>query len=139
MLPEPERNKAMIRNIYKALLKHGSALVIVPSMESVLFSTWRLIDWYKREGLDIQDIPNSEFNYYSAGKRKMLQGIIHIDGVPTKHFSEPELQVLFADANLSVTAMEKIEYAWNTEFDVPPAWMGAPYPWDWLIECKKMN
>lgn len=139
MLPEPKRNVAMIRNVHKALRPGGSALIVMPSLESVMFSTWRMIDWYRKEGVDVEDIPNTEFNYYSASKRNILQGIIHIDGVPTKHFSEPELHVLFTDAGLAVTAIEKIEYEWNTEFDSPPAWMKTPYPWDWLIECKKIT
>ncbi len=139
MLPEPQRNVAMIRNVHKALRTNGSALIVVPSMESVMFSTWRLMEWYRREGIGTDDIPNTEFNYYSASKRKMLHGIIHIDGVPTKHFSELEIHVLFQEAGLAVTAIEKIEYHWNTEFDSPPAWMKSPYPWDWLIECKKIT
>jgi SAM-dependent methyltransferase len=139
MLPEPQRNVAMIRNIHKALRPGGSALIVMPSIESVMFSTWRMIEWYRKEGVKPEDIPNSEFNYYSASKRNILQGIIHIDGVPTKHFSEPELRVLFTDAGLAVTAIERIEYEWNTEFDSPPAWMKTPYPWDWLIECKKIT
>lgn len=139
MLPETQRNVAMIRNVHKALRMNGSALIVVPSMESVLFSTWRMMEWYRREGVAVDRIPNTEFNYYSASKRKILEGMIHIDGVPTKHFSAPEIQVLFEEAGLLVTALEKIEYDWNTEFDSPPAWMQSPFPWDWLIECKKIT
>lgn len=137
MLPEIDKNVAMIRNIYKALRTNGSALIVVPSLESVLFSSWRLIDWYKKEGVGPEEIPNSEMNYFKASKRDILQGIIYIDSVPTKHYSEPEIQVLFNDAGLTITAIEKLEYHWDTEFDSPPAWMKAPFPWDWLIECKK--
>ena len=137
MLPEIDKNVAMIRNIYRALRINGSALIVVPSLESVLFSSWRLIDWYKKEGVSPEEILNSEMKYFKASKRDILQGIIHIDNVPTKHYSEPEIQVLFNDAGLTITAIEKLEYHWDTEFDSPPAWMKAPFPWDWLIECKK--
>jgi SAM-dependent methyltransferase len=137
MLPEAEKNVAMIQNIHKALRPNGHALIVVPSMESVLFSSWRMIDWYKKEGVDPIAIPNSELHYYKAAKRDLLQGIIHIDGIPTKHFSAPEIDVLFNDARLTITAIEKLEYEWNTEFAAPPVWMKAPYPWDWLIECRR--
>ena len=137
MLPEAEKNTAMIRNVYKALRTTGNALIVLPSLESVLFSSWRLIQWYKKEGVDPVNIPDAELNYYKASKRDIIQGIIHIDRVPTKHYSEPELHVLFQDAGLKITAIEKLEYQWNTEFDSPPSWMKAPYPWDWLIECRK--
>lgn len=137
MLSEIEKNLAMIRNVYKALRPNGHAVIVVPSMESILFSSWRLIDWYRKEGVKADKIPNSEFSYFQADKRSILQGIIHIDGVPTKHYSEPELHVLFGEAYLTITVIEKLEYAWDTEFPSPPKWMKAPYPWDWLIECKK--
>ncbi len=139
MLPESQRNVSMLQNIQKALRVNGSALIVVPSLESVMFSSWRLIDWYKKEGVKAVDIPPSELSYYKAPKREIVQGIIHIDGVPTKHYSESEIQVLFENAHLAITAIEKLEYDWSTEFDTPPLWMKAPYPWDWLIECKKLK
>ncbi len=139
MLPEFEKNKAMIQNIYKALRINGAGLIVVPSLESVMFSSWQLINWYKKEGIPAEEIPQSELSYYKGSKRDILQGIIYIDKVPTKHYSEPELKVLFNDAGLSITAVEKLEYEWKTEFDSPPSWLKAPYPWDWLIEVRKLK
>ena len=114
-------------------------MLVLPSLESILFSSWRLIDWYRKEGVKPDRIPDSELNYFSASKRKIIEGIIHIDGVPTKHFSEPELRVLMEESGLAVTALERLEYDWNTEFPEPPRWMKAPYPWDWLVECKNLE
>jgi len=62
---------------------------------------------------------------------------VHIDGVPTKHYTEPEIQVVFRDTGLKVTAVRKLEYDWSTELSFPPSWLQDPYPWDWLVECKK--
>ena len=137
MLPEVEKNRLMFRNIAKALRPGGSALIVVPSLESIMFSSWRLINWYKKEGVKPEQIPESELKYFSAPKRSIIEGIIHIDGVPTKHYSDPELRVLMDEAGLAITALERLEYDWNTEFPFPPSWMKAPYPWDWLVECKK--
>ena len=129
MLPEIEKNVALIENAYKALRPSGTAFIVLPSLESIFFSTRRLIDWYKKEGVSPEQIPNAELD--------ILQGIIHIDKVPTKHYSEPGIQVLFGEAKLTLTAVEKLEYHWETEFASPPDWMKATYPWDWLVECKK--
>jgi len=137
MLPEVEKNYLMLRNIQRTLKSGGSALLVIPSTESILFSAWRLIDWYKKENVSVKDIPLSELSYFKGSKQDILQGIYYIDGVPTKHYSEPEIELIFRDAKLSVTAIEKLEYEWDTEFDSPPGWMKAPYPWDWLVECKK--
>jgi SAM-dependent methyltransferase len=137
MLPEVEKNYAMLRTIQQSLKPGGVALLVLPSMESILFSSWRLIDWYRREGVDVANIPASELAYFKNNKREILKGNLHINGVPTKHYSQPELEVIIQEAGMTLTNLEKIEYDWNTEFAEPPDWMKSPYPWDWLVECVK--
>jgi len=137
MLPEIDRTHAMIRNIQQALRVGGNALLVLPSLDSVLYSSWRLIELYKKEGVSVEKIPDSEFTYFKAGKRDIIQGIIYIDGVPTKHFGRSELDVVFRESGLSITNVDKVEYEWSSEFAEPPVGMQAPYPWDWLVECRK--
>lgn len=60
-----------------------------------------------------------------------------IDGVPTKHFLKEELNVLLAQKQMTVLEVKKLEYPWDTEFEHPPKWMKAPFPWDWLILARK--
>jgi hypothetical protein len=139
MLPEIEKNYLMLKNIQRSLKQNGSALLVIPSMESVLFSSWRLINLYGREGVGSKEIPISEFNYYKGGIQHVLQGIFYIDGVATKHYSQPEIEVIFKNAKLEVTAIKKLEYGWDTEFSEPPAWMKGPFPWDWLVECRNIS
>ncbi|MCZ8216151.1 MAG: class I SAM-dependent methyltransferase, partial [Cyclobacteriaceae bacterium] len=138
MLPEIEKNYTMFSNIQRSLKKGGHALLVLPSIESMMFASWRLIDWYQKEGVALDDIPNSELAYFKSPKKEILRGNVHINGVPTKHYSEPELEVILQQAGFAVQAIKKIEYDWNTEFSTVPAWMKAPYPWDWMIVCKKV-
>lgn len=137
MLPEIEKTHAMIKNIQKALRVGGSALLVLPSLDSVLYSSWRLIELYKKDGIGPDKIPSTEFAYFKASKRDIVQGIIYIDGVPTKHFGYSELEVVFRNAGLTITNIDKLEYDWNSELASPPKGMQGPYPWDWLVECKK--
>jgi SAM-dependent methyltransferase len=137
MLPEVEKTHAMILNIQKALRVGGTALLVLPSLDSVLYASWRLMEMYRRNGVKTDEIPSDEFDYFNASKRDIVQGIIHIDGVPTKHWGQSELEVVFKNAGLTITAIDKVEYDWDTELDSPPQWMKEPYPWDWLVECKK--
>ncbi len=137
MLPELTKNVRMFKNVSRALKKGGSAVLVLPAMESILFASWRLIDWYKREGVAPKDIDRDELNYFKGSKTDILQGLVHIDNVPTKHYLASELHVLLAEAGLTITALDKVEYRWDTEFQSPPNWIKAPYPWDWLVECRK--
>jgi SAM-dependent methyltransferase len=137
MLPEIEKTHTIIRNIQKSLKPGGTAMLVLPSLDSVLYSSWRLIEIYKKEGIDVNDIPDSEFHYLKASRRRLVEGIIYIDDVPTKHFMRPELDVVFAAVGFTLTKVDKVEYAWDTELTSPPKWLKEPYPWDWLVECKK--
>ncbi len=137
ILPEVEKNNAILKNIQKSLKSNGNALVVIPSFESMLFSAWRLIDWYQKEKVKPEKIDTSEWSSFSGKKIDILQGLVSIDGVITKHYSHEEIQVVFNRCGLSVSAIEKIEYPWDSEFSKPPKWMNNPYPWDWLIECTK--
>lgn len=137
MLPEIEKTYSILRNIQNSLKPGGTALFVLPALESVLYSSWRLIEIYKKEGVDVDDIPDSEFHYLKASRRRLVEGIIYIDNVPTKHFTRPELDVVFKAAGFSSTKVDKVEYDWDTELSAPPKWLKDPYPWDWLVECKK--
>lgn len=137
LLPDLEKNIAMIKNAHKSLKSGASAVFVMPAMESILFYAWRLIEWYKKENVAPSEIDDSEFSYFSGSKRELFQGLIKIDGVTTKHYLHPEIEVIFRDAGFTIQKIDKIEYEWTTEFAEPPAWLKAPYPWDWLVEVSK--
>jgi SAM-dependent methyltransferase len=136
MFPDLRKNKLAFKNIAHALKSKGTALIVLPSLESALFSSWQLIQLYGQEGVKPGAIPNSEFQYFKGNKRDILQGILHIDNVPTKHYSANELEVILPQAGFTITTLEKLEYDWSTELADPPKTLKAPYPWDWLVEVR---
>jgi len=136
MLPEAEKSMAMLQTIRKSLKPNGRALFVLPSLESALYSVWQLIEWYKKEKVLADQIPEDELNIIKAKKTDLVDGIVYIDGIPTRHYSAAQLEVWFAKAGLKITAIEKIEYDWDSEFASPPKWLTEPYPWDWLVESK---
>lgn len=137
LLPDLEKNIAMLHNAHKALKKNAAAVFVIPSLDSMLFYAWRLIEWNKKEGVKPSDIPDSEFSYFSGSKRDIFQGLIRIDGVVTKHYSHPEIKVIFREAGFKIRNIDHIEYEWTTEFADPPGWLKDPYPWDWLVEVTR--
>jgi SAM-dependent methyltransferase len=137
MFPDLKKNQLAFKNIAHALKPGGTALFVLPSLDSALFSSWQLIQLYEREGVKANKIPSHEFQYFKS-KRDLVQGIIYIDGVPTKHYSASELEVILPAAGFTITKLEKLHYDWNTELAEPPKNLGAPYPWDWLVEVSKI-
>lgn len=137
MFTDQQKNKQFLKNIFNSLKPGGKALIILPSLDSAIFTSWRMIDLYQREGVKPEDIPAEEFHYNNQNAMALFQGIIQIDGVPTKHYSESEIRVIFKEAGFELTAIDKVEYEWNTELSSPPKWLQEPFPWDWIVECKK--
>lgn len=136
MLPEVDKNRVMLRNIRKSIRPGGHVVMVLPSLESFFYSAWQLIEWYKKEGTSPEEIDASELGGFKGTKTDLIQGIVRIDGVKTKHYLQPELEVLFRDAGFTKVVTNKLEYDWTTEFSTPPKWMKEPYPWDWIIEAE---
>jgi SAM-dependent methyltransferase len=136
MLPELDKNRRMFQTIHRSLRPGANAILVLPSLDSFFYSALRLIEWYKREGVDAGDITNSEFDGFRSTKRDIIRGLVSIDGVVTKHYSLPELELILPDAGFKVEGIERLEYEWDTEFTKPPTWMKGPYPWDWVVQIK---
>lgn len=137
ILPDVKKDHRIISNAARTLKRGGKAVFVIPSLDSILYSAWRLIDWYGKEGVDPGSIARDELAAFKGTKLDLLQGIVDVGGVPTKHYSLAEIQALFPERGLTVTAIDKLEYSWKTEFNAPPRWMKDPYPWDWLVACEK--
>jgi SAM-dependent methyltransferase len=135
ILPDVDKNRAIIKTVRRGLSPRGSAIFVIPSLESLFYSSWVLLDWYKKEGVKPDRVPKDELHYFNRDTTDIIQGIVNINGVPTKHYTSSEIHFLFDEARFKITALEKLEYDWSTEFSAPPSWLKGPYPWDWMVEC----
>lgn len=114
----------------------GTLLLVVPSLESALYTNFRRLDSHVRSGASgeqaiAQSLPNE------GNIPQLEQGVRGIDGVETKHFLREEIIVQLADRSLQVDEISKITYDWTTEFAEPPEWLGPPHPWNWLVVARR--
>ena len=110
--------------------------MLVPLLESVLLTVHRQVLWNFEEYKNYQQAAaaaSSELGFTACSVR---DGVVEKGGTPTKHYLREELELLLQELGHQVCSIEKVEYPWNTEFEHPPASMGAPYPWDWLVVSK---
>lgn len=124
--------EAILANLTRALRPGGHLLLVVPSLESVLLTNARLAAWNRRRRTVRK--PDKVLDGRDVG-----EGIVKIEGVPTKHYLREELELELTGRGLRLVALEKIEYNWDTEFDVAPIWMKSPWPWDWLCLAQRVN
>lgn len=134
-----KKNYAILNTVVSGLKKGGSAVIVIPSYESASLSFMQLLKMYKKDGVKINKIPKDELNPKHFSLDWVQNGIVAIDGHPTKHYLLQELYALFNNANFSIEAIKKIEFGWDSEFASPPKGLGKPYPWDWMIEVKRIK
>jgi SAM-dependent methyltransferase len=128
----------ILNKISKSLRPGGHFVLVVPSLESMLFAQFRLIQWNLKTGMTHEQAVSASIEEAESVLDLPLEhGMVDINGVATKHYLKEELIVLLKDLRFDIAAIEKIEYDWSTEFDQPPRWMKEPYPWDWLVLSKK--
>ncbi len=128
--------RGILRGLARKMARGGVLLLIVPSLESALFSNQRLVEWNRRLGIEESEALASGIPATARGARELLQGIVRIENVPTKFYLREEASLLLESHGFRLLAADKVEYEWDTEFEKPPRWMGKPRPWDWLFTAR---
>ncbi|MEW5896035.1 MAG: class I SAM-dependent methyltransferase [Candidatus Omnitrophota bacterium] len=122
-----------ILKVMRACLKsNGRMVLVVPSLESYYYAAYKLTEWKLREEV----LGRSGF---SSGAFQKGHGVVPIDGVMTKHYLKEELLSFLKLVGFEVLGIQKIRYGWETEYEDPPKWMQAPYPWDWMVVAKQQK
>jgi hypothetical protein len=103
----------------------------------MLFVDVRFLEWKIKHGVPAARALAAVYPHNPLGDHNARQGIIDIDGVATKHYLLEELHTTMASHGLDVLETAKIEYPWDSEFDSPPSWMQAPFPWDWFVMARR--
>ena len=136
MLPDAEANHRMFANIADLLKPKASAVLVVPSTESMLFTSWMLTELYRKDGVKTKDIDPEEFDYFQGERHEIASGVFYINDVPTRHYTSLELEVIAKTYGMKITALERVEYDWTSELGDPPKSLTSPHPFDWLVECR---
>lgn len=129
-----KKRSIFFKNLSRCIKKNGYLLLVIPSLESSLFTSIIRQRWNPDK--DANEVIRK--NKSGSQLRNILQGNAEIDNVPTKHYLKEELQLLLKNEGFQAENFEKIEYEWNTEFLKPPKWLTEPKPWDWMVVAKKL-
>ena len=137
IMPDARLREGILSTVHRNLRKGASLVAVVPSLEVTLLTYQRIGQWYRRDGSSTTEAV--EYMRDSAREEivSLVEGIVKISDTPTKHYLKEEVLMLFHESGFRVSALEKIEYAWDADFEDAPKWMQDPYPWDWLIVARK--
>lgn len=137
ILPDRDVRRRILANMHASLRPGGHLLAIVPSTENALFVSQTLAEWNRREGVGVDEAYKEPLDTMGRDVRAVIDGIVRIEGVPTKHYLREEAELMFTEAGFRVSKVDKVEYDWTTEFTEPPSWLGEPGPWDWLFVVER--
>lgn len=137
IMPDHKTRGAILRTIHGALKPGATLLIVVPSLESALYTDVRVVEWNMREGMSHRAACGRGLASEPGLVGPVAAGVVEVGGEPTKHYLREEAVVLLRRSGFDVRAVEKVEYSWRTEFERPPRWLGEPYPWDWLLTCAR--
>jgi SAM-dependent methyltransferase len=136
--PQLSARERMWPNVAASVKRGGHLVLVVPSLESALFSRHRLAEWNLRSGIPAKEALRRSFGNDDPNSAQIARGgVLDAGGTLTKHYLQEEIESTGSRFGLSLESCQKIEYPWTTEFHRPPRWMKAPFPWDWLAVLRK--
>lgn len=136
LTPDLRTRERLWNSVSSVVAEGGVLLLVVPSLESALYTNFRRLDWHVRAGVEHEFDARSELGF-EGPLADAEQGVRLIEGVPTKHYLREEIIVQLGDRGLEVAETIQLTYAWTAEFADPPDWMAAPYPWNWLVVARR--
>ncbi|MEM9235417.1 MAG: class I SAM-dependent methyltransferase [Verrucomicrobiota bacterium] len=136
--PKLAAREAMWRNLAGSIKRGGILILVVPSLESALYSRHRLVEWNLRSGIPAAKASRQSFDDTDPDAIHIArEGVMDAGGTETKHYLREEIESTAKRHRLQIESCEKLEYPWTTEFHQPPRWMKNPLPWDWLAVFRK--
>lgn len=134
LTPNNKSRNAAYETVIKAVAKNGYLVLVVPALESALYSEFILTQWNERDRKAGKKVSKEAMKQGDP-----FAGVIHLDTTPTKHYLKEELYFMLQHSGFEVVEAQKVEYTWATEFNSPPKWLTAPCPWDWLVVARRVK
>ena len=128
-----------MESIVRFTRRGGTALITVPALESCIHVYETLIRLRKELGGGNGLSRREARREFDKEVPSVLDGLVSIQGVPTKHWMKQEVVAFIEDAGLTVERVRRVEFSWESEIDSPPEWLGKPYPWDWLVVARRLD
>jgi SAM-dependent methyltransferase len=126
--PSHRGRTSVLRSARSLLSPGGRLILVVPSFESAA-----MVATAEREAIGSQ--ASRRAGHWDVGARP--NGVVSIDGVPTKHYSRQELRDSLISLGLTVTRVRRVEYSWRSQGVRPGPKLRHRLPWDWIAVAQE--
>ena len=103
LTPNAQSRNAAYETVIKAVAKKGYLVLVVPALESALYSEFILDQW------DAKDKAAGKKVDKVAKEGNPFEGTMHLDGTPTKHYLKEELHFMLQNSGFEIVETKKVK------------------------------
>ncbi|MDQ8200855.1 class I SAM-dependent methyltransferase [Pelagicoccus enzymogenes] len=126
IMPSLDERLRAWRCVTNQVVSGGTLLLVLPSLESVQMDLIQRVDNLIDQGHSCEEAL-AQGQSSRASSQDLQQGIHRLDGLPTKHYFQDEIEYLLGEHQFDLQEMLKIEYSNSRDAD----------SWDWLIRAVR--
>ena len=126
----------MLVNMRTCLGEEGHLVLVVPSLESQLWSYQNHLEHELQLGASRRRAVATANEVATEELTSVAEGIVCLSGTDTKFYLGPELDAELSDHGFDVIERRAIEYGWEEEL-LPEDWKRQPGPWHWVVVGRK--
>jgi SAM-dependent methyltransferase len=136
IMPSAKEVKRCFSNIHKSLKKGGRCLLILPSMESVLYNGMLMLHKELKGKKESSAITAAKRRFENK-KYDFFRGL-YIDGRDKqKFYYEHEIRYLMKEAGFKDVEVRKVLYPWGKDVSDYEDFPKEEKLWDWFVKAKK--
>jgi len=136
MMPSLNVRMQAWRAVTNQMVRGGTLLLVVPSLESMHYEVFRALEARLHEGRSCAEAIQGSIPQ-TGSVLDLHQGIHPLDGLRTKHYLREELERMFETNECDVVEVAKVEYPWSSVYEDTLVEADAPLPWDWLVVARR--
>jgi len=135
LMPSHKDRKEAFSNLFDSIKPGGSLLLILPSMEAVLYHGMLLLEQQRKR--NSRNPLLAAKRKFEIGKYDLFLGNYTVDGEVQKFYYRHEIRYLLKKAGFEEKEISKVMYSWDEDVsDYEPFPKEEPL-WDWFIHASK--
>lgn len=136
LMPSIKKVRSCFKNIYNSLKNKGTLFLIVPSMESVLYGGFLVLNRESKKKEDSEAIRDTK-RIVEDKKYDYFLGYYRDGKDIQKFFYKHELIYFLEKAGFKNLKIGKVEYPWKKEISDYENFPKEKPLWDWFVRCEK--
>jgi 2-polyprenyl-3-methyl-5-hydroxy-6-metoxy-1,4-benzoquinol methylase len=137
IMSEIRNVKKALKSIYSSLKKDGTFLGIFPSMDSILYQGFLILEEQIEKYGDEKRALRNARRILERKKYNFIKGTYNDEGKIQKFYYDFELKIRLRDTGFKNIILSKVLYPWGAEISDFLDFPGKPKMWDWFVIARK--